>query len=121
MKDKELYRFIANKIKELRTGYAGEGLSQVELAKKLKVQPNTISRWETEEYKPKADDLQKIATFFNISITEFFPQNKEIDVQSEKVKALTRLSGDLPEGDLEELIEYAKFRKARQTLQKTKK
>ncbi|MHB8858305.1 MAG: helix-turn-helix transcriptional regulator [Thermoleophilia bacterium] len=121
MKDKDLYKSIAKKIKVLRTSYAGEGLSQLELAKKLNVQPNTISRWETEEYKPKADDLQKIATFFNISITEFFPQNKEINEQNEKVKALTRLSGDLPEKDLEELIEYAKFRKARQALNKSKK
>lgn len=121
MEEDNVYIFIGRKIKEFRTHFAGKGISQEELAKSLGVLPNSISRWETGTYKPKINELQKLADFFGISIGTFFPDKEEPQETNEKILALTRLSGELPQEDLEELIEYAKFRRARRTLQNNKK
>jgi transcriptional regulator with XRE-family HTH domain len=70
-------RTVASRIREFRTSYGGgKGISQEELAKELKIAPNTISRWETGTYKPGIDDLERLARFFNASILEFFPEEK---------------------------------------------
>ncbi len=116
----DVYAFIGQKIKELRTSYRGAGIKQEELAKEINVQPNAISRWETCTYKPKINDLKRLADFFGVSISEFFPEKTRIDA-NEKIVALTRLSGELPEEDLEELIEYARFKRARRVLEQSKK
>ena len=46
---------------------------------------------------------------------------KEQTPKKDKMKALTRLSGELPDEDLEELIEYAKYKRARKRLTKNNK
>ena len=48
------------------------GVTQVQLADYLMVQPQTISRWETEGGMPDVTLLPKIATFFNISMDDLF-------------------------------------------------
>lgn len=112
-----IYEVIGNKIKELRSTYPKGALSQEELAKKIKVPPNTLSRWETGTYKPKAEDLDKLARFFEISITVFFPDQKTDDA---RIQALTSATGGLDEKDFEEVVRYAEFRKARSALKTTK-
>lgn len=120
MQDKELYNLIAAKIRELRKDFGGKGISQEELASEMKVLPNTVSRWETGKYKPNINDLRNLADFFGISIADFFPKEEQTP-KKDKMKALTRLSGELPDEDLEELIEYAKYKRARKRLTKNKK
>jgi transcriptional regulator with XRE-family HTH domain len=34
---------------------------------------NTISRWEAATYKPSISDLERLAQFFGVPITIFFP------------------------------------------------
>ncbi len=114
-KNNDLYLFIGNKIKELRMT---RGLKQEDLAGTLKVKTNTISRWETATYKPSADDLQKLSDFFKVSISTFFPQKFESD---DRLAALASATGDLLDEDLEELLRYAEFRKARRVLELSKK
>ncbi len=114
-----LYTQIGKKIAELRKGYGGKGISQETLATAMKTTPNTISRWEKQVYKPSADDLFKLAKFFGVSISVFFPDMS----LNTKQEALLSATGELDNDAMDELIEYAKFRKARQMLQneKTKK
>lgn len=108
----EIMEYIANRIKELRNNFnSGEGLSQTKLAKLMGVTPNTISRWETENYKPRIEDLEKLSKILGVSILEFFP-NEEIP-KDEKITALFRTVKDLGDDDLEEIKRYAEFRKAR--------
>ena len=49
-----------------------QGVTQVQLADYLMVQPQTISRWESEGGTPDVMLLPKIATFFNVSMDELF-------------------------------------------------
>jgi transcriptional regulator with XRE-family HTH domain len=107
-----LFVFVGSRIRELRELYNGnKGLSQQNLAEKLDVAPNTISRWETATYHPTLEDLDKMARFFGVSILEFFPR-EEIP-QEAKLSALLRAAKQLKPHDLEELQRYAEFRKAR--------
>src|SRR5438046_1256946 len=107
----DLYEFIGNKIRELRTAYGGKGLSQEKLAAEMGTTPNTISRWETAAYKPSAADLDRLARFFGVSISVFFPT-----FENPKVQALLSATGNLSEKDMDDLIRYAQFRKAQQLL-----
>jgi transcriptional regulator with XRE-family HTH domain len=107
---------VGNKIRELRAGYnGGKGISQEELAKKIEVTTNTISRWETVTYKPSIEDLEKLSRFFKVSILEFFP-SQQSSSQDERISALMSAAKSLPDEDIEELQRYAEFRKARNAM-----
>lgn len=115
----DLYKFIGEKIRELRQNYGSVTLSQEDLAKKIKVQTNTISRWETATYKVSAEDLQKLAKAFSVDISIFFPETEQ-SILKPSLQALMSATSDLTEEDIAELTEYAKFRKARQILNASK-
>lgn len=118
-KTSKLYDQIAEKIKSLREEYdGGKGISQESLADAISTKPNTISRWEKTVYKPKAEDLEKLAKFFGVPISVFFP-----DLPNEKpeIKALMSATADLHANDIKELTNFALFRKARSKLREAKK
>jgi transcriptional regulator with XRE-family HTH domain len=111
-----IYRQIGSKIRDLRTHHQGTGISQEVLAEKLATTPNTVSRWETATYKPSIEDLEKIARVFGVSIGVFFP-----DIEpSARLQALLSATGDLDDEDIDELTEYARFRRARKSLNTAK-
>ena len=115
--EKSLHDFVAAQIKELRTSYNnGEGLSQEVLASQLNVAPNTISRWETGVYRPSFDDVWKMARFFGVPMMTFLPPEM-INAEDDKLAALLRTARQLHPADLEELMKYAEFRKARSIYQ----
>ncbi len=107
----ELLEYVAARIRDLRTTYGDEGVSQEALAKAIGTTANTISRWETGTYKPSLEDLEKLSRFFGVSILTFFPPEEE--PVTDQVTALLRAAKQLPPEDLEELRKYAEFRKAR--------
>jgi len=110
----ELLDHVAAKIRELRVSYnSGEGLSQESLAARLKVAPNTISRWETGTYLPGIKDLEQISHFFGVSILSFFPSEMLAENEDENLKALLRTARQLHPADVEELRKNAEFRRAR--------
>jgi transcriptional regulator with XRE-family HTH domain len=115
----DIHKYISTKIKELRETYAAKGLSQEELAGKVGVTPNTISRWETGEYKPKITDLQKLAKFFGKPIYVFLPETHQPD--DTKLSALFSATADLKDEDIQAVTEFAEFRKARSILKEAKK
>lgn len=112
----DIYIKIGNKISELRNSFGGKGVSQEALATAVGTTPNTISRWEKAIYKPSADDLVKLAKFFGVSISVFFPDM----ALNTKQEALLSATGELDSKAMDDLIEYAKFRKARQVLNNAK-
>ena len=99
---------IGLKIKDLR---ASAGLTQSGLAAKLDVTANTVSRWESATYEPKIEDLERIARLFEKPIWVFFPS--EGQPPKKELQALLSKAGDLPLQDLEELIQYSDFIRAR--------
>jgi len=105
----DIYEKIGNQIRELRTTLRGKGISQGELAQAAKTTANTVSRWETATYKPSVSDLEKLARFFGVPVTLFFPQLQP----SPRVNKLLSATGDLNDDDLEEVTLYALFRKTR--------
>ena len=106
-----LFEYIATRIRDLRTSYGSEGLSQEALANAVGVATNTVSRWETGMYRPGLEDLDRLARFFGKSILEFFPA--EANRTDDKVAALLRAAKQLPPEDIDELRRYAEFRRAR--------
>ena len=109
----ELLDYVAAQIKNLRMTYrGGEGIPQDALAREVKVAANTISRWETCTYRPSLEDLERLARFFEVSITTFFPPETQ-GIEDENWLSLLRTAKQLHPDDLEELRKYAEFRKAR--------
>ena len=106
----DIYKQIGEKIRELRTTLRGKGISQEDLAQAMKTTANTISRWETATYKPSVSDLERLASFFGVPVTVFFPQLQP----NSRMNALLSATGDLDDDDLEEVMLYAQFRKTRQ-------
>ena len=114
MKKMDLLDHVAARIRELRVSYNnGEGLSQEALAIRLKVAPNTISRWETGTYRPSLKDVERVARFFGVSIMSFLPHELFDEEEDENLRALLRTARQLHPADLEELRKYAEFRRAR--------
>jgi transcriptional regulator with XRE-family HTH domain len=108
-----LYEQIGERIRKLRLAYPKGALSQEALAIKLGVAANTVSRWETGTYRTTPEDLDKIARFFQVPITVFFP---EMAGEDARVAALTSAIGGLSKTDFDEVLRYAEFRKARRAL-----
>lgn len=112
-----IYEQIGNKIRELRTTATGQTISQEALAQAVNTTANTISRWETATYMPSISDLEKLARFFGLPITVFFPETHP----KSRTNALLSVTADLDEKDLEEVTLYAQFRRARRKPRKSKK
>jgi transcriptional regulator with XRE-family HTH domain len=105
----DIYKRIGEKIRELRTTLKGKGISQEDLARAMKTTANTVSRWETATYKPSISDLEKLARFFGVPVTVFFPQLQP----ASRMDDLLSATGDLDDDDLEEVTLYALFRRGR--------
>ena len=80
---------IGNKIAELRRK---KGLSQEELAEKIGVARQTISKWELGETSPDIKQSKELSKIFNVSLDEL--TNNDIkDVLVEKTSNTERLAG----------------------------
>jgi len=101
----DLLRDIGLKIKELRTA---RNVSQQELAEYMNISPNTVSRWETNVYRPAIDDLSKLADYFGVSISTFFP-NRPL---SPDIEDLVDVAHRLDDEELKEVLRYAYYRLA---------
>ena len=95
----DIYEQIGKQIRELRTTLRGQGISQEELAQAVETTANTVSRWETATYKPSISDLERLARFFGVPITAFFPQPEP----KSRTNALLSATADLDDDDLEEV------------------
>lgn len=76
---------VGRKIRQLRRQ---RKLTQVELAEKIGVHQSDLSRMEQGEYKVGLDTLLKILQCFDLSIGEFFDENRAVSIV-EKYRALS--------------------------------
>jgi len=107
----DIFAYVGSRIRELRTNYdSGRGLSQEKLATALRVSTNTISRWETATYQPSLADLQNLAEFFGVAISNFFPLVEQ--PKNDHMAGLLQAARQLPPEDLEEVRRYVEFKKA---------
>lgn len=80
---------LGNKITELRKQ---SNLSQEELAEKVGVTRQTISKWELEETTPDINQAKKLSNIFNISLDEL-TNNNVSNILVEKVNNTEKLAG----------------------------
>jgi transcriptional regulator with XRE-family HTH domain len=84
---------IGTRIREMRLKC---NLTQKDLADKLNVTSQAVSRWENDNVEPSLDTLQKMTSIFNTNIDELMgnkapsePVIKPVNVQSETIQAET--------------------------------
>src|SRR5260370_24268533 len=100
---------MGKRFRGLRTTFRGRAISQEEWAQAVEPTANTVSRWETATYKPSISDLERLARFFGVPITVFFPQ----PAPKTRTNALLNATADLDYENLEEVTLYAQLRRAR--------
>ena len=105
-----LHEAIASRLKTEREA---RNLSQQELASRLGVAPNTVSRWETGTYRPRLDDLVRIAGALNLEVGDFLADNQP--AERKPLERLMQLASRLSDEDLAELERFAEFRRVRST------
>jgi transcriptional regulator with XRE-family HTH domain len=80
---------LVNKLLELRKS---NGFSQEELAEKLGVSRQTISKWELNESSPDLKQAKQLSKIFNVSLDEL--ANNDIkDILTKKISNVEKLSG----------------------------
>jgi repressor LexA len=82
--------------KNIRTLRAWRNITATELAKALKISQSTISDWETGKKVPRAGNMQKLAQYFNVRITDL--------MSSGRTTASIQMAGTLELIDLEALL-----------------
>ncbi|MCL2400643.1 MAG: helix-turn-helix domain-containing protein [Defluviitaleaceae bacterium] len=65
---------LGDKLKKLREKHK---FTQKEVAKRMKVTPNTISRYENDEFAPKIENLIQFAIIYNTSLDYLMGIGKE--------------------------------------------
>lgn len=101
--------------RRLKAEREGRHLSQQDLASKLGVAPNTVSRWETGTYTPRLDDLDRIAAALEMEIGSLIPYNNGGARSSlDRLMDTARL---LDAEEIEEVHRFAEFRRAQSLAQ----
>ena len=77
---------IANRLLELRKK---NGLSQDELAAKLGISRQSVSKWERAEASPDTDNLICLAKIYGVSLDELLSNDQTVEEISEEVKEQT--------------------------------
>lgn len=86
---KQISEIIAENLISLRKKH---GLTQNDLAEKLKYSDNTISRWEHAEITPSVETLEKIAEIYGVPIESLLKENvSEIIESQERTKLVARI------------------------------
>lgn len=116
MNEINITEFVANKIKTFREN---KNITQKELAEALNTTQQSIARYESGERKADQNILFAMASYFNISINDFFPpiniknNNDEMDLLKNTLKRKGFLdeNEELSEENYNRLIDFAKANK----------
>ena len=79
---------LADKILELRTG---RGLSQGDLAEKLEVSRQSVSKWETGQAVPELDKIIKLADLFGVSVDQLVREGEAPRPETPKAEVTERV------------------------------
>lgn len=113
---------LGEKIKELRKK---ANISQEELAEKVGVSRQAVTKWESDAGLPDLENLKSIATLFNISIDELLDYKKELlgDVVLEEEYSLEGIKKEGRARNKEDAFILKRYEKASEvySIQKNKK
>jgi len=73
---------LGSKLLKLRQEHK---FSQIEIAEKLDISQNAYSKWEADKCKPNADNLQKIAVFYNVDMSDLLDDKEKISVSGNEI------------------------------------
>lgn len=82
-----------------------KGLSQSELAKILGLSPSTISMYEVGKREPDFETEEKIADYFNVSLTSLRGKSEELRPSHTTINVLGRVAAGIPINAIEEIID----------------
>lgn len=75
-------------------------LSQNKLAQKLGVNSSTIKRWEENTMSPNIENVDTIAKYFNISVSDLICRDLRLDENIKRVRTLKDFLEDITESSL---------------------
>jgi len=102
--------FVGSKIRQLRKAH---DMTQSELARRIGIQQSDLCRMETGEYKVSLDTLLKILGVFGRNIGEFFHDESQPQLASEKEMELLRLFHRLETAAQDEVMDYLRYKGTR--------
>ena len=98
-------------LKSLRTA---KGLTQGELAEKLKISRSTIGMYENGSREPDYETLESIADYFNVDIDYLLGRTNKTTKIIEPYTMAAHFNGDeYTEEELDEIRQFAEFVKAK--------
>ncbi len=92
---------IGQFIKELRKE---KGITQEQLAEKLKVSGRTVSRWETGSNMPDISLLVEIADFFDVDVRELIEGERKSEMMDEELKEIATKMADYADAEKGKLL-----------------
>ncbi len=92
---------IGQFIKELRKE---KGITQEQLAEKLKVSGRTVSRWETSSNMPDISLLVEIADFFDVDVRELIEGERKSEMMDEELKEIATKMADYADAEKGKLL-----------------
>lgn len=107
MSNEELTLYIANKIKEMREF---RNMNQQELAERLNITKQAVSRYENGQRKANQDVLFELSKIFGCNINDFFPKNDANNHQIETIAA--HIDDDVTEEEMEEILAYIEMKRS---------
>lgn len=70
---------FGERLKELRSA---KGMTQKDLAEKINISPQAVSRWENNEVEPSLETLRRLAEIFDVSMDDLFGKEKKPEAEA---------------------------------------
>lgn len=83
-----------------------QNLTQMELAKKLGVAPSTVGMYERGEREPDFSTLEKISTFFTVSMNTLLGKDEILRKTGVKIPVLGKVAAGIPITAVENILDY---------------
>lgn len=101
------FQDVGATIRHLRLDAKSRVIGQAELGRAMKTTPNTVCRWENGTYRPSFFDINELATYFSVPISQFVPGRQFSSSMGELIEAASCLSPTA----IHELTQFARFRR----------
>lgn len=102
---------FADNLKKIRTD---KDLSQQELAKRLSVAQSTVGMWESGKRVPKLDELKRMATVLNITVSRLLSgKERKIEIIKNEIYIDGEKVSELDPTDVDGIIEYINMMKSK--------
>ena len=90
--ERVFYGHVGSRIRQLRLSARGRPISQAELASELGVKQNTVSRWESGDFRPTMLDALEIARVFEVPVGSLFLEDEGQSLDERISRSISALS-----------------------------